>query len=257
MAKTCFVICPLGEPGTDIRREADQLLRYILHPVLDKLGYQVIRADTVAEPGRITTQIVDMLVESDLVVADLSYRNPNVFYELAIRHATRKPFVQLIGNRWRIPFDIADQRTIVYDIHDLDDVEQAKQRLEDYVQAATDNPDECRSLLSEAILLKSIREHPPGEGMQAVMDIVTQQLERMRGDLADIRRRLARAEADAAAPRILSFGPSLQADYTGGAAIPSASVPTWAHDLVEGAVSGLGTVTTLSPHKAPDRQEES
>jgi len=51
----------------------------------------VIRADKISEPGIITTQIIGHIVDAELVIADLTDKNPNVFYELAIRHAIRNP----------------------------------------------------------------------------------------------------------------------------------------------------------------------
>jgi hypothetical protein len=54
-----------------------------------------------------------------LVIADLSFHNPNVFYELAIRHAARLPIVQLIRVGDRLPFDVHQMRTIVVDNRDI------------------------------------------------------------------------------------------------------------------------------------------
>ncbi len=53
-----------------------------------------------------------------VLVADLTGANPNVYYELAIRHAVGKPIVQLIAKEERIPFDVADMRTIAIDTAD-------------------------------------------------------------------------------------------------------------------------------------------
>jgi hypothetical protein len=53
------------------------------------------------------------------VIADLSFHNPNVFYELALRHAVRKPIVQISRTADRLPFDIGQFRTIVVDTTDI------------------------------------------------------------------------------------------------------------------------------------------
>ncbi len=94
--KTCFVIAPIGDPDSDIRRRSDQILKHIIKPAVGKCGYDAIRADQISEPGMITHQVIEHVVGDPLVVADLTGQNPNVFYELAIRHAIRKPFVPLI-----------------------------------------------------------------------------------------------------------------------------------------------------------------
>jgi hypothetical protein len=124
--KTCFVIAPIGDDGTDTRERSDKVLRHIITPVVTDLGYEAVRADQLAEPGLISSQVIQHVTDDPLVIADLTERNPNVFYELAIPHALRKPLVQLIAKGERIPFDVAGMRTIEVDIHDLDSVEAAK-----------------------------------------------------------------------------------------------------------------------------------
>lgn len=70
--------------------------------------------------------MIQHIVDDPLVIADRTERNPNVFYELAIRHAIRKPLVQLIKKGEQIPFDVAGTSTIHVDHRDLDSVEDAK-----------------------------------------------------------------------------------------------------------------------------------
>lgn len=81
--KICFVIAPIGEEGSDIRRRSDQVFKHIIAPAAKDCGYETIRADKISEPGIITSQVILHLVEDALVIADLTGRNPNVFYELA------------------------------------------------------------------------------------------------------------------------------------------------------------------------------
>jgi hypothetical protein len=49
--KECFIICPIGEEETPIRKRSDQLLRHIFEPVVNKCGYHAIRADKISKPG--------------------------------------------------------------------------------------------------------------------------------------------------------------------------------------------------------------
>jgi hypothetical protein len=80
---------------------------------------RLVRADQIGEAGMITGQIIEHIVYSKLVIADLSFHNPNVFYELALRHAVRKPIVQISRAADRLPFDIGQVRTIVVDTTDI------------------------------------------------------------------------------------------------------------------------------------------
>jgi hypothetical protein len=77
-------------------------------------------------------------VDDDLVVADLTGQNPNVFYELAVRHAAGKPVVHLITSGESLPFDVANQRAIKYAL-DPDSLKKAREDLEAMVQAIEDS----------------------------------------------------------------------------------------------------------------------
>lgn len=94
--RLAFVICPIGEPDSDSRRRADQILKHVIEPAVLECGYKALRADKISEPGIITSQIITHILNDALIVADLTGHNPNVFYELAVRHAIKKPVVQII-----------------------------------------------------------------------------------------------------------------------------------------------------------------
>lgn len=116
---TCFYITPIGAPESDQRKHSDLFLGSFIEPALQSFGLSVVRADGIDKPGVITKQIIEYIVRSRLVIVDLSYHNPNVFYELAIRHMMRLPIVQIIRKADPIPFDINQMRTIVIDTTDI------------------------------------------------------------------------------------------------------------------------------------------
>ena len=128
--KICFFIAPVGETDSEIRKRSDQVLKHIIEPVAHECGYKPLRADQISEPGYITPQIMEYIFESPLVIADLTGGNPNVFYELAVRHVAKKPFVQIINKGEKIPFDIAQMRTIQIDVHNLDSVEEGQKEIQ-------------------------------------------------------------------------------------------------------------------------------
>ena len=95
------------------------LLECVVSPVLEEFGLKAIRADKIDKPGIITNQILDYITKSRMVIADLSFHNPNVFYELAVRHMKGLPTIHLSRSCDKIPFDIGNFRTITLDMTDI------------------------------------------------------------------------------------------------------------------------------------------
>ncbi|MCH4092611.1 hypothetical protein [Acetobacter sp.] len=116
---TCFYITAIGSTDSDQRKHSNLFLENIVEPAIQTVGLKVIRADQIDKPGMITRQIIEYLFRSRLVVADLSFSNANVFYELALRHAIRLPIVQIIRHGDPIPFDINQMRTVTIDNRDI------------------------------------------------------------------------------------------------------------------------------------------
>ncbi len=137
--KTCFVVSEFGR-DENTRTEREQMLKHLVKKVLKALDYEVRRADDISDPGQITHQIIEHMLDDDLVVADLTGLNPNVFYELAVRHAAGKPVVTLMTTGQEIPFDVKDVRTVFYDLHDPDKLEEAQRNLEKAVRAIEASP---------------------------------------------------------------------------------------------------------------------
>jgi hypothetical protein len=116
---TCFYISPIGEEGSESRKHSDLFLGSIVEPAMESFQLTVVRADSIDKPGIITRQIIDYIMRSRLVIADLSFHNPNVFYELALRHAIKLPIVQIIRASDKVPFDVNQMRTIQIDTTDI------------------------------------------------------------------------------------------------------------------------------------------
>lgn len=135
--RKCFVICPIGEEGTEVRINSDKLLKYIISPVCETCGFKAERVDKQNDANSITQTIIDSLENSDLVIADISGHNPNVFYEMGYRARTKKPMIHLRKKGENIPFDVNAIRTFDYDLTDLDSVEEIKERLKKTIESFT------------------------------------------------------------------------------------------------------------------------
>ncbi|HDR4909651.1 hypothetical protein [Bacillus thuringiensis] len=140
--KTCFIITPIGDDQSDIRRAADGVIDAVITPELLKIGFSeenIKVAHRMANPGSINQQVIECILESDLAIANLTTLNPNVMYELAIRHAVRKPVIQLIqkGTK-KLPFDIIEERTIFYE-NDMSGVIELSKGLREMLPFALDD----------------------------------------------------------------------------------------------------------------------
>lgn len=173
--KACFVISPIGEADSEVRKRADQILRHVIRPAVQECGYDAVRADEIDKPGIITSQVIQHIVSDPLVVADLTGRNPNVFYELAVRHAIRRPLVQLIQKGEPIPFDVAATRTIYVDHHDLDSVASARAEIVSQIRALEKDPASLETPISVSLDLQMLRqsENPEERSLADLVAAVT------------------------------------------------------------------------------------
>lgn len=189
-SKTCFVIAPIGDEGSEIRRRSDQMLTHIIKPAVKECGYEAVRADEISKPGIITSQVIQHIIDDDLVIADLTGQNPNVFYELAVRHTVRKPVVQLIESNESIPFDVAPARTIHVDHRDLDSVASCKDELLKQIRSIEKDASQVDSPISVAIDLKLLRQSDnPLEKSNAEIISMLQDLRSMIMDIDGFSRR--------------------------------------------------------------------
>ena len=134
LMKRCFVISPIGDTGTDIRKNADQLYQDIIKPVCEKCGFAAQRVDEFNTPDSITQEILEPLNDNDLVIADLTGHNPNVFFEIGYRARSQKPTIHLKRKDEIIPFDVSTIHTFEYDLTDMDMVTATKDRLEQVIK---------------------------------------------------------------------------------------------------------------------------
>ncbi|MBO8197767.1 hypothetical protein JW613_05550 [Streptomyces smyrnaeus] len=118
--RTCFVIGPIGDAhaphNSDEHRAWEDHLRIfekVIVPACARFEIEALRADRISRAGDINEQICRYVLQADLVIADVSGGNPNVMYELGLRHITGKPTIH-IGEYGQLPFDIAPIRTIRY-----------------------------------------------------------------------------------------------------------------------------------------------
>jgi hypothetical protein len=110
--ETCFVMQPFAPPHGDYYEK-------IYKPAIEKTGLQPVRADAeIFGTGKIIDQVWSGINAAKVLVAELTTRNPNVFYELGLAHALNKPVVLISSNEPDVPFDLQHIRVIYYDVND-------------------------------------------------------------------------------------------------------------------------------------------
>lgn len=160
--KKCFIVCPIGQDGSETRKRSDTLLNYVLKPLCESCGFEAIRVDELNTGGSITQTILDYLINSELVIADLTEQNANAFYELGFRSALGKPTIQIKAKGESIPFDVVTIQTFDYNITDIPDTEIFKSRLKKTIESYTydnindDKPSETTSSNFNSVILQEI-----------------------------------------------------------------------------------------------------
>jgi hypothetical protein len=180
----CFVISPLGDADSDIRRRSDQVFQYIIAPAAEANGLRAIRSDELSSPGMITNQVIQHILNDKILIADLTDRNANVFYELGLRHAFRKPVVQLLIKGQTIPFDVIGHRTVYYDL-DLADGTRARKEVEKQIASSLSPNYKVDSPVTQAADIQRLSESTTPEN-QLIMKTILDQIDGLGRRVADM-----------------------------------------------------------------------
>ena len=133
---TCFVMMPFGS-------WFDRYYQDIYVPAIKEAGFEPVRADELFWTGSVMEQIWEQIGKAKLLLADLTDKNANVFYELGLAHAVSKPVVFTASNVEHVPFDLRHLRVIIYDIREPDWASRLRNSITDYLKNAMKEPEKC------------------------------------------------------------------------------------------------------------------
>jgi hypothetical protein len=119
--RQCFVLMPFGKKPDEAGNliDFDQIYTSLIAPAIQTAGIEPLRWDDISVAGSISRVVLERLLESEFVVADVSAGTPNVFYELGIRHTLRRSTTVLIARQGAgIPLDLAALRILRYRLNE-------------------------------------------------------------------------------------------------------------------------------------------
>jgi len=140
--KKCFVIMPFGKKkdidGYEV--DFDYVYHELIYKAVKELGVDCERCDEIIGTGSIHKKMFRGIFDADVSVVDITSLNPNVFYELGVRHALHK-YVTLVIRRnsnLPIPFNINGLTILGYDIDSDDQLESSRKKIRALIQNGLD-----------------------------------------------------------------------------------------------------------------------
>jgi hypothetical protein len=131
---TCFVMMPFGDWFNTYYQD-------IYIPAIREAGFEPVRADELFTTGSVVEQIWEQIQKAKVLLADLTDKNANVFYELGLAHAAKKPVVFTAAKVEDVPFDLRHLRVIIYEVREPEWSLKLRKSVTDYLKNAFKDPD--------------------------------------------------------------------------------------------------------------------
>jgi hypothetical protein len=185
VADKAFVVMQVGAKDSPERKRADEIYNFIVAPAIKLAGLEPYRSDLDLSPGAITPKMLLELLNARVVIADLTGRNPNVFYELGIAHSFARPLISIADSTSSLPFDAKDERVIELGEYQTSGLtyaqgEQAKNSLQESLRIVLDEQYLPPSPLREVAANHSIDQLAPENPLAAEMAQIRETLEAVR-----------------------------------------------------------------------------
>ena len=150
MKSNCFVIMPFSKSSEEHTEEYwTKHFNELLKPTIEELGVETYRVEAMRED--ILKKIIQSLVTSPIVLADLTDLNPNVFWELVVRQSFKHNTITIAEGGTKLPFDVSPKATIFYDLSNEDKIAQFKNNLKAAIKDCLINPEKSDSHVLEYI----------------------------------------------------------------------------------------------------------
>lgn len=139
--RKCFVIMPFSKTKRCTESQWLDIFENTIKPAVEGsgLGYECFRSNL--SIGNIISDILDNLNKADVVIADMTDKNPNVFYELGVRHALRNSTILITQEIDDIPFDLRHYAAIKYDWTTKSGKKDFSKKIKDALTVIENDPD--------------------------------------------------------------------------------------------------------------------
>jgi hypothetical protein len=182
---SCFIVMPFGK-NTEEQKWFKGWYQVVISPAVLASGYEPVLSADEEQPGAINDEIRAHLAFDPMVLVDLGgfkktdEPNPNVMYELGIRHALGLPLIIMGWDGQKLPFDVSNQRVIMHD-RDFLDIDQNKKKIIAFIQAATEGKyykpmDSVARMATIAAASESISE-------DSILSALVQEVKELKGSL--------------------------------------------------------------------------
>lgn len=178
-----FVISQIGDEGSPIRKRADVIADLIVKPVASEFNQTILRSDRDYTPGPITPQLLKSILTARIVVADLTGKNPNVYYELAFAQSFGVPVVMLVDKTSSLPFDVKDERMITIGDSegtvDMPAGEEAKRKLREMFRIVLDEGYKPYSIVNEVASVQNIESMSPADPVASELAALNRRMDQV------------------------------------------------------------------------------
>ncbi|MCH7997890.1 MAG: hypothetical protein IIA91_00205 [Chloroflexi bacterium] len=154
--KLCYVIMPFSKTKTCSEEEWTDIFEAVIKPAIEgaRLGYNCLRSE--ATTGNVISKVVNSLYQANIVIADLTDRNPNVFYELGVRHTLKNRTIMVAQRRKDIPSDLHGYASHVYKWKTTADKQEFKKKLGAVLRQIENDADRSDNPVSDFLHQRSL-----------------------------------------------------------------------------------------------------
>lgn len=169
MTKTCFVIMPFSSTRSCTAKQWKYIFENLIKPAAEDSTFGYTCKRSTATRGNILKDIMVDLYNSDVVIADLTDKVPNVFYELGVRHALRNKTIILTQRRKDAPFDLSNYASHIYRWRSKEDKSNLQRKIRELIEDIEKHPEKADNPVNDFLQERPVHR---GGSKQEMVNVV-------------------------------------------------------------------------------------